>query len=133
MKYDKGNIWNQNGVMRSFKIERMNVGNAMNISTGIFTAPKAGIYHFSANFVKAHGSLTDNNPHLLVVLCVNGHTIAEANIYVAHVPLSAFASMETSVKLRKGDRVNLSKNYGLLEGNTNSHSFSGWLVEEDLE
>ena len=30
-----------------FEVTRLNVGNAMNVASGIFTAPKTGIYFFS--------------------------------------------------------------------------------------
>jgi len=35
-----------NGAIR-FNKERLNMGGAMDISTGVFTVPKTGIYHFS--------------------------------------------------------------------------------------
>ena len=40
-----------NGVIR-FNQVRLNIGGAMNRSTGVFTAPKAGIYHLSVTISK---------------------------------------------------------------------------------
>ena len=46
----------ENGVIR-FNKERLNIGGAMNISTGVFTAPKTDMYHFSATIAKEGYSL----------------------------------------------------------------------------
>jgi len=75
----------------------------MIMSTGFFTALKAGIYHFSASFVKAGGSLV--HAQLMVVLRVYGQNIAEANIYLSL--FSAFTSTQASLKFKKGDRIDL--------------------------
>ena len=43
---DRATQANTEGVI-PFQIEKLNIGGAINTSTGIFTVPKNGVYHFS--------------------------------------------------------------------------------------
>ena len=44
------------GTKIPFQIERLNVGGGMNITSGIFTAPKSGIYFFSFTGLKVNAA-----------------------------------------------------------------------------
>ena len=57
-------------VVLPFELEVVNVGGAMNISEGVFSAPVSGIYHFEFSALK---SPTDELAY--VVLQVNGLNI----------------------------------------------------------
>jgi hypothetical protein len=63
-----------NGTTIPFQIERLNVGGGMNITSGIFTAPKSGIYFFSFTGLKPTPSL----PQLCVDLYHNSNRITRA-------------------------------------------------------
>lgn len=62
--------WKTLDIPMKYEVERLNMGNAINIETGIFTVPKAGIYHFTFSFVKhayasgTHVSLQPNREHV---------------------------------------------------------------------
>lgn len=102
----------------------------MNISTGVFTAPKAGMYFLSVALVKSQGY-----PQLIVQLRVNGNRIADARVY-SQAPAWAivgFGSTQVNIKLKKGDKVDVYKKEGILITLTSTHTFMSWLVEEGFE
>ena len=118
----------KDGVVR-FHEERLNIGGAMNISTGVFTAPKAGIYHFSFSIMKDGYSLE----MMWVYLRVNGAKIGVSAVGAAVG--GAPATIHPTLKLKKGDRVDLWNSRGTLEHRSGElvHHFTGWLLaEEDL-
>ena len=108
-----------------FQRERVNIGRALNLKEGIFTAPVAGLYHFQFVGLKDHSKIS-----VYVLLMVNGVNVAlcYADAPANYNPLT----LSTSLPLKSGDRVWL-----LADGSSNIHEdghrnvFTGWLVEED--
>ncbi len=122
-------------VIHSFDTERSNIGNAMNLSTGVFTASKPGIYHFSASFVKVDGTrflqvvIQPSPLHILIRL--NRKSIAETIVKSGYS--GSQTSVQATLKVKKGDRIDLFKRSKELAVHNCTHSFTGWLVDEDLE
>lgn len=112
-----------------FEIERLNFGNAMNLATGVFTAPRNGLYHFAFSALKDL-SKTSLNVHLRL----NGNWVGMARADDL-VDYSLTCSFQATLKLIAGDRIDLFLDQGtLLDVNKWHHThFTGYLVEEDLQ
>lgn len=111
----------------SFDRELLNIGNAMNLATGVFTAPKGGTYHFDFSYVKTS---SESDGYGAVRLDLNGNQVASS--FDRLIGLSA-QSLHSTLSLKAGDRVSLSIYAGsLYDDSTPSTDFTGWLVEEEL-
>jgi len=111
-----------------FEIALDNVGNAMNLASGIFISPKPGTYYFSFTAIRKNNPAT----RLTIFLRVNGVAIAQASASDHHGSL--LATMTCTLKLKQGDTVDLFKTTGYLyEDSKGSHThFTGFLLEEDM-
>ncbi len=111
-----------------FEVERLNVGRALELSTGIFTAPVSGIYHFGFSCLK-HSKF----PYTDILLQLNGVNVGIATSNTEAGRAFSTISLHASLKLKKGDRVNLYKENGALRDSGSHYThFLGWLMEEDL-
>jgi len=63
----RSNAFTLNNVAIPFEIERLNMGGAMNLVTGVFTVPLDGIYHFEFSAMKLADELVN-----VIFLQVNG-------------------------------------------------------------
>lgn len=113
-----------------FDIERVNVGAAMNITSGIFTAPRTGRYFFSfLTLIRAQGG----SIHLALRMngVVVGYAFGDSQTYES-------TSVNTLLELRTGDKIWLAIIHRHGSSYIHDHSnyqythFTGWLLDEDL-
>lgn len=108
----------------TFENELLNVGSAMNVSSGIFTAPRSGRYFFTLSGIKGGGGVTG----FYISLRLNGaHALGQA--YGSH----GGVFLQTTLNIQAGDQVSLIVE--ALHGRDSISSyfnFSGWLLEEDV-
>jgi hypothetical protein len=110
------------GSVVPFQVERINIGNAMDVGAGVFTAPKAGIYSFSFS---AHVG----NDLTTVYMRLNGQVMITGYGYKlgSNIPLTS------TLRLKAGDTVANFLNGGSLYDDNLSHTFfTGFLLEEDF-
>jgi len=107
----------------------VNEGGAFNLTSGIFTVPVAGIYHFDFSALK-----DSSEKYVYIDLQVNGDNVALAATQQSATGSRDVVSLSASLRLAAGDRVNLyhSGSSVLYDNSAHWTHFSGWLVEEDL-
>jgi hypothetical protein len=118
-----------------FQIERLNVGKAMNLTSGKFTAPVTGNYFFSLSGT-AYIPATTTRLVFTIGLFLNDNSIAYgyADEMSADYQYETF-SLQSTLNLIKGDQVWIqisSMETGVyLYGGLFTH-FNGWLLQEDI-
>ena len=115
-----------------YEVELLNVGQAMNLKTGIFKAPLNGIYYFSFRAFHGAAAATLFAANTKVSLRLNGKIVTTG---VSSTMGGYTFSIECTLKLKKGDRVDVKKGAsGALKDDSIEHltHFSGHLLEEDL-
>jgi len=108
-----------------YTLQLLNVGGGMNRSTGVFTAPKHGVYHF--DFVGMKFDMLA----LGIYLRVNG--VKTAKTFGGIGPVIVPVAIHSTLKLKSGDRVDIFIENGALTNCAEACiHFTGWLLEEDM-
>jgi len=123
----RNTMWNATNTPIPFEVTRLNVGNAMNIGTGVFKAPKAGTYSFAFSGIKSNTSI-----RTYMELRLNGSKIGTS--FLGEAGLFYTSSLNANLKLKIGDEITLVLIAGVLFDTTDDHYtyFTGTLLEEDL-
>jgi len=117
-----------------FEKEYLNLGGGMNLASGVFTVPKAGIYAFS---FKGHGSetLSTYSGWAYVFLQRNGLDVARSDSKITGATTYTYStvSVHGTFKLNKGDTIRIRLGGGTIYSDGYSWTqFTGSLIEEDL-
>ena len=128
-------VFNTKGTPIPFDVERLNVGGAMNLTSGKFTAPRDGIYAFSFTgraYLPASSSLF----WFEVVMYLNGNFIARG--WADEVSTGGqyeMLSFQSTLNAQKGDeiwvQITSMSTGAYLRGDYSTH-FSGYILEEKI-
>ena len=113
----------------TFELEQLNVGGTMKTNTGVFTAPRSGIYHFSFAFM----NYFQNNVNSIYIR-INGVAIGCAHTDGSSKMLLK-SSLPATLTLKSGDMVDLFQvSDGNIFDNPNHYThFNGFLIEENID
>jgi hypothetical protein len=120
-----------------FELALANEGNAMNLTSGIFTAPRPGIYFFSFTGVARLESSSD--VYFDSYLYLNGNRIGTSDVRENYGPVDQFSpvTLQSTLSLKKGDRVWVTIDYTgsstyLADNSYHQTHFTGWMLEEEI-
>lgn len=122
--------YNSINVPIPFEVDKLNVGGAMNVSSGIFTAPRTGNYFFSVSGIGSFqfGGRIDIN------LMKNGGIVGSG--YAGNSDGFDTFSIQSILDLTAGDKVWVQlatvSGQAFLYNNRYTH-FTGWILSENLQ
>lgn len=104
-------------------------GGGMNVSSGVFTAPRGGVYVFSFHGMRSNQESGKGDGDCVVRLVKNGSNKMTGFSHLDWVPVV----MTTNLKLKQGDNVSVILEQGELYNTKSSRYtvFSGFLLIED--
>ena len=106
-----------------FEVAQVNIGNAMNLASGVFTAPVNGRYYFS--FI----SRSANSYANYIFLRLNSSKMGQAFTNTDNIAMPIIATLN----LKKGDTVDVYLEKGSIQDNDGYYTqFNGILLTEDL-
>ncbi len=118
-----------------FNEEKLNIGGAMDLTSGIFTAPRTGTYFFSFSGMASFP--TANDRHILYVrLHLNGNIngIIEAD-NISSGQMDVF-NLQSTLHLNAGDTIWITIDTlgtGVQLYGYGKNHFTGWLLIEDIQ
>jgi hypothetical protein len=121
-----------------FDLAVVNEGNAMNLTTGKFTAPRPGIYFFSFTGL-ANFPASSSKVWLGVGLYLNGNRIVTGWVEEGNTVSNQDSplTLQSTLNLKKDDRVwvqiaDKSTGVKLLDGSWHYTHFTGFMLEEEM-
>ena len=128
-------VFNTTGTPIPFDVEILNVGGAMNLTSGKFTAPNNGIYAFAFTGF-AYLPASSSRVYFDFDMYLNGVEIGNGLAdEVGTAVQFETSSWQSTVNLQKGDQIWLQISYmstgAYLHGNSHTQ-FSGCLLEEKI-
>jgi hypothetical protein len=116
----------------------VNEGNAMDLTSGIFTAPRPGIYFFSfAGLARLYSP--SSAAGFASYLYLNGDKIGLSSVDENKSPVDQFSpfTLQSTLNLKKGDQVWVQFTYTgtssyLYDDIYHSTHFTGFMLEEEI-
>jgi hypothetical protein len=116
----------------------VNEGNAMNLTSGVFTAPRPGIYFFSFTGL-AQFPASSSLVRLGVSLNLNGGLIGSGYVEEANTADHQYSplTLQSTLNLKSGDQVWVTIDYQssgayLIDNSVHHTHFTGWMLEEEI-
>ncbi len=122
-----------------FDLALVNEGNAMDLTSGKFTAPRTGTYFFSFTGVAVLES--SSFAAFWSYLYLNGNLIGSSNVYESTAPVHQYSPLtsQSTLNLKKGDQLWVTIDYSdsdsdsyLFDDIWHRTHFTGFMLEEEI-
>ncbi|XP_046448520.1 uncharacterized protein LOC124197226 isoform X1 [Daphnia pulex] len=132
----KNTTFSATGIPMPFEVNKVNVGGAMDLTTGIFTSPRPGRCFFSFTGLAQFPFASPYKLRLGVGIYLNGYLNGRG--WVANTARNQWSqfTLQSTLNLNAGDRVwlqitDMSDGVYLYDSNSHYTHFTGWLLEEE--
>jgi hypothetical protein len=132
--------FNTKGTPIPFDLARVNEGNAMNLTSGKFTAPRPGIYFFSFTGLARYPAVS-SAAYFTFPFYLNGSVIGVGRVDEGNTVDGQLSplTVQSTLNLEKNDQVWIqihhccnSSSYYLSDNNEHYTHFTGFMLEEEI-